>query len=98
MPQDAPTAWKRLDVNALQYTIFQEILGIDLDTVQGGDHIDFTEGAYEAWQRVQAGEFALAFLVNPITAEQIFAVAAAGWRMPQKSTFFCPKLPTGLVK
>lgn len=97
MPQNAPAAWKRLDANALQYTIFQDILGIDLGAIKGGDRVDFTEDAYEARKRVQAGEFALAFLVNPVAAEQIFAVADAGWRMPQKSTFFYPKLPTGLI-
>ncbi len=46
---------------------------------------------------VREGRAALAFLVSPCTGEEVMAVAAAGENMPQKSTYFYPKVPTGLV-
>lgn len=98
MPQDAPPAWRRLDANVLQYAILSKVLGIGPEAVrEEGGSVDFAEDAQEAVRRVQAGEFALAFLLNPVAVEEILAVADAGWRMPHKSTFFHPKLPTGLV-
>ena len=45
----------------------------------------------------RSGSAKLAFLLNPTPVEQVLAVADAGARMPQKSTYFYPKLPTGLV-
>jgi len=53
--------------------------------------------AQEACQRVQAGHDSMAFLLNPVPVEKVLAVADAGQRMPPKSTFFHPKLATGLV-
>ena len=46
---------------------------------------------------MRAGEYDLAFLLRPTPVEQVRAVAAAGETMPPKSTYFYPKIPTGLV-
>jgi uncharacterized protein (DUF1015 family) len=97
MPEGHSSAWRRLDVNVLQFAIFEPLLGIDLEAVRAGDSVEFTESAGEAQDAVQAKRFPLAFLLNGTTAEEIFAVADAGDRMPQKSTYFYPKLGTGLV-
>ena len=43
------------------------------------------------------GRAALAFLVSPCTSQEVIGVADAGETMPQKSTYFYPKVPTGLV-
>jgi uncharacterized protein (DUF1015 family) len=59
--------------------------------------VEFTEDAGEALAAVRSGRVPLAFLVNATRVEQIVAVADAGDRMPQKSTYFYPKLGTGLV-
>jgi uncharacterized protein (DUF1015 family) len=46
---------------------------------------------------VRRGEYQVALFLNPTRPEQVIAVAEAGERMPEKSTFFYPKPPTGLV-
>ena len=97
MPRGTSAAWKRLDVNVLQYGLLQPLLGIDIETVRAGGYVEFTESAEEALEAVEQGRAPLAFLLNPTRPEEIFAVADAGERMPPKSTYFYPKLGTGLV-
>lgn len=97
MPAGHAEAWRRLDVNVLQYGILEPLLGIDIEQVRTGGKVEFTESAEEAWQAVASGRAVLAFLLNPTRAEQVLSVADAGDRMPQKSTYFYPKLGTGLV-
>jgi len=57
----------------------------------------YTRDAVEAITAVDAGQAAFAVLLNPTPPDQIASVAEVGERMPQKSTYFYPKLPTGLV-
>ena len=59
--------------------------------------MEFNEDAAEALNAVREGYVPLAFLLNPTTPLDIFTVAETGDRMPQKSTYFYPKLGTGLV-
>ena len=87
------TAWQALDVSVLEYAILRETLGLD-DTTGALDH---TEDAERAMREVESGRWPLAFLLSGTRVEQILAVADAGERMPRKSTFFYPKLATGLV-
>ncbi len=97
MPAEHPAAWRALDVNVLQYGILEPLLGIDAAALAGGEHVEFSEDDDEAFDAVRHGAAALALLVNATRPEQIVAVADAGDRMPQKSTYFYPKLGTGLV-
>src|SRR5207245_10270904 len=57
----------------------------------------FTEDAGQAVEQVRAGRARYAVLLNPVPVERVLELADAGDRMPQKSTFFYPKVPTGLV-
>jgi Protein of unknown function (DUF1015) len=59
--------------------------------------VGYTPSADEARAAVDAGEAEAAFLLRPPTVEQVAAVAKAGRTMPQKSTFFYPKLTSGLL-
>lgn len=97
MPPEKPAVWKHLDVAVLQYAILKACLGIDEAAVAGGDVVSYTEDAERARLAVEQGAARLAFLVNPTRVEQVLAVADAGERMPQKSTYFFPKLATGLA-
>jgi uncharacterized protein (DUF1015 family) len=97
MPPELSSAWKGLDVNVLQFGILEPLLGIDAAGLASGEHVEFSEDAEEAFHAVQSGHVPLAFLVNATRPEHIIAVADAGDRMPQKSTYFYPKLGTGLV-
>ncbi|MDE3096017.1 MAG: DUF1015 domain-containing protein [Chloroflexota bacterium] len=97
MPEDQPDAWKRLDVSVLQYGVLRAVFGIDDPALAAGGAVTYTQDASEAARAVETGEAAAAFLLNPTPVDQVLAVADAGARMPQKSTYFHPKLPTGLV-
>lgn len=97
LPPDKPAVWKRLDVAVLQHVVLKACLGIDENAVAGGEVVSYTEDADQARIAVERGRARLAFLLNPTPVEQILAVADAGERMPQKSTYFYPKLATGLV-
>ncbi len=59
--------------------------------------VNYTPDPHVAFERVRKGGAAAAVLLNPPTVEQIFAVADAGDVMPPKSTYFIPKVPSGLV-
>ncbi len=93
MPERSQT-WQSLDVNVLEYAVLRATLGIDGGA---GEQIDYTQDAAVALREVESGRWALAFLLNPTKISQILAVADARERMPAKSTYFYPKLATGLV-
>ncbi len=97
MPAGHPAAWRALDVNVLQFGVLEPLLGIDAAALSEGSSVEFTEDAEEAIEAVRDGRVPLALLMNATRPEQIIAVAGAGDRMPQKSTYFFPKLGTGLV-
>lgn len=97
MPQEWPSSLRELDVCLLHWCVIGPMLGIPPEAVSLGQHLDFIHDAAEAVESVDAGESQLAFLMSPTRVEQVLAVAESGAKMPQKSTFFYPKLPTGLV-
>jgi len=90
-------AVRRLDLSALHVVILGDRLGITADDVAGGRRLAYTRDTAEAIARVSAGEAAAAFLVRPTRIDQLADVANAGDVMPQKSTYFYPKLLTGMV-
>ncbi len=90
-------AYKNLDVTILHKLILENILGIDKQDMAAGKSLTYTRDTTEAIDYVDAGEADFAFLLNPTTVKEISDVAAEGDRMPQKSTYFYPKLITGLV-
>ncbi len=93
MPERSPV-WQALDVSVLEYAVLREALGVPPDAP---GVLDYTDDAARALREVESGRWPLAFLLNPTRIEQIMAVADAGERMPAKSTYFYPKLATGLV-
>lgn len=90
-------AYRRLDVTILHSLILEGVLGIDKENMANQKSLTYTRSAEEAETSVLAGESQCCFLLNPTRVEEIGAVAAAGEKMPQKSTYFYPKLITGLV-
>ena len=75
----------------------REITQLATDHPLGEKALKFNHLAGEAVAAVDAGEADLAILVNPTRVQQMVDVADAFEKMPQKSTFYFPKLPTGLV-
>ncbi len=86
----------RLDVAILHHVVIEGILAIG-PTGQADDSISYTRDESQALAAVASGEAHLALFQNPPRVEQVQAVALAGERMPQKSTFFYPKVLSGLV-
>lgn len=87
---------ERLDVNILQEKIlgpFLEQLGIS----SSEQLIDYCREETEAVELILSGEVQAAFILNPTPVEEVVEKAGRGERMPQKSTYFYPKLPSGLV-
>ena len=90
-------AFNALDVAVLHGLILENELGIDAEKLAAGDHVGYTIHAGEALEKVESGAAQIAFLMRATPAKQVAEVAAAGDKMPQKSTYFYPKLMTGLV-
>ncbi|MBA3689036.1 MAG: DUF1015 domain-containing protein [Chloroflexi bacterium] len=90
-------AVRGLDLAILHTTILDDRLGIDAASVTTGDCLAYTRSSADAIRAVASGEAKAAILVRPTRLEQLAAVASAGDVMPQKSTYFYPKLLTGLV-
>ena len=88
---------KALDVSVVQSIILRDMLGIQADDISKQKHVRFTPTARNALEAVRRQEAQIALLLNPTSPEQVRAVTAEGGRMPQKSTFFYPKLLSGLV-
>ena len=96
MPAEWSPASRALDVLILNETILNPLLGLD-DAAFTAGRVEFSEDVEEAWEWTQAAPGRLAFLVNSTRVDQVVSVADAGEVMPQKSTFFYPKLATGMV-
>jgi len=73
------------------------LLDIGQDALAGGAAVQYTRDAGEAVQAVDEGRCRASFLMNPTGIAEVTTVAENGEKMPQKSTFFYPKLITGLV-
>lgn len=86
-------AVRDLDVARIESLVVKEILGAGTST----PIVRYVPDAKDALNMVQHGGAAVAVLLNPTKVEQVFAVADAGDVMPPKSTYFIPKVPSGLV-
>ena len=91
------TAAERLPVSLLGRLILENCLGIDAAAVASGATVSYTRKLPEAVEAVKTGAAQTAFLLGRPTVEEIKAVSLAGDVMPPKSTFFYPKLLSGLV-
>jgi uncharacterized protein (DUF1015 family) len=90
-------AYKKLDVALLQSIILEGMLGMTAESIAAKANLDYTKSAQEAAEGVAHGTHQAAFILNPTRIAQVRDVADAKDVMPQKSTYFLPKLLTGLV-
>lgn len=90
-------AYSDLDVSILHSMVLENALGIDKENMANQVNLRYTRSLDEAIESVTSGKASAAFLINATKVSQIKAVALAGDKMPQKSTYFYPKLKTGLV-
>ena len=94
---DVSEASQQLDVSVLHSLILEKTMGIDKENMANQINLTYTKFFEEAIVGVDKGEFQCSFILNPTRVTEIRDVAAAGEKMPQKSTYFYPKMITGMV-
>ena len=92
-----PPALRGLDVTVLHGLVLGPMLGIDAAAMARQSFLGYTHDMVEALGEVAAGRAQAAFLMNATTVDQVLSACEAGFVLPQKSTYFQPKLATGLV-
>jgi uncharacterized protein (DUF1015 family) len=85
-----------LTIRVLHREVIAGVFGLDEAAVARGA-IDYPKSALQVARDLRAGRGTVALYLNPLSPEEVFRVTEAGEVLPQKSTFFHPKLPTGLV-
>lgn len=96
-PKEASSVLRGLDVAILQYIILQGILGYTLDDIRQQKGIRYLKSDKAVQDEVGAGSVQAAFVLQATRLEEMRDVCLNGEKMPQKSTYFYPKLITGLV-
>ena len=86
-----------LDVTVLHDLLFEQELGITRSMQEAGTHLRYSRNDQEAIDALADGDVQLVVAMNPPTIEQVRKVAESGQVMPQKSTYFYPKLASGLL-
>jgi hypothetical protein len=92
-----PPALRSLDCTVLHGVLLGPLLGIDAAAMAKQSNLLYTHDTSEALARVDAGEVQAAFLMNATSVSQVLDACEQGHVLPQKSTYFQPKLATGLV-
>jgi uncharacterized protein (DUF1015 family) len=90
-------AYQELDVAILQTLVLERTLGISAADITAEKNVTYFKDTADAFTRLASGEFQAGFFMNATGLDQVCEVAFGGERMPQKTTFFYPKLPTGLA-
>jgi uncharacterized protein (DUF1015 family) len=92
-----PEVLRTLDVTLLHALVIEEILGIDRAAQESQTNLRYVKDTGAALALAKDSGVQAVFLMNPTPVAHVKAVADAGEVMPQKSTFFYPKLASGLV-
>jgi uncharacterized protein (DUF1015 family) len=90
-------AYRRLDTGVLETLLLKGALGLSDEDISHFNGLFYARDAAEALAMVRSGDYEAAFLMRPTPVAQVRDVAAAGENMPPKSTYFFPKLLTGLL-
>jgi uncharacterized protein (DUF1015 family) len=94
---DHSEPYRRLDAAALEQLFLTGAVGLSTDDIAAKRGLGYTPDAGEAIAKLRAGDYDAAFFLGPTPVELVRGVAAAGETMPPKSTYFFPKLLTGIV-
>ncbi|MDP9188401.1 MAG: DUF1015 domain-containing protein, partial [Actinomycetota bacterium] len=90
-------AYRRLDAAALEELFLKRAVGLSADEIAAKKGLGYTPSTVQAIAKLEAKEYDAAFFLRPTPVDQVREVAAAGETMPPKSTYFFPKLLTGIV-
>jgi uncharacterized protein (DUF1015 family) len=92
-----PEPYRRLDTAVLEALVLRGALGMSEDDISHLNGLDYSKDLADAIDAVQTGRADAGFFMRATPVEQVREVAEAGESMPPKSTYFYPKVPTGLV-
>jgi uncharacterized protein (DUF1015 family) len=92
-----PEEVKELDLTVLHYFVIEKVLGIPGKDQRKSQNIGFSRSFSECLTRVMGGEAQMALITKDISMEEVKKVCASGYTMPQKSTYFYPKVICGFL-
>jgi uncharacterized protein (DUF1015 family) len=92
-----PPAYRRLDAGILETLLLKGALELTDDDISHLNDFGYARDAGQALELVESGAFDVAFLLRPTPVQQVRDIAAEGQSMPPKSTYFFPKVLTGLL-
>lgn len=95
--EDRSAAWRRLDVSIMHTLILEKLLGIGSQQRADESNLVYVRDDDTAKAAVDDGSAQLTFFMNSTKVEEVTDIATGGEKMPQKSTFFYPKVITGMV-
>ncbi len=97
-PPETPSLMRSLDVSILHEIIFNQCLGISKEVQNQGEILTYVKGEEATLNTLgRDSDFQAAFLLNSSSVQEIMQIALSGIRLPQKTTYFFPKLLTGLL-
>ncbi len=94
---DLPEVYKNLDVTILHSLLLGKILGISQESQTRQENLQYVKSTDHAFELGRSDENQMVFIMNPTTVEQVRLVSEAELLMPQKSTYFYPKILSGLT-
>jgi uncharacterized protein (DUF1015 family) len=94
---DMPEPYRRLDTAVVEALLLKGAIGMSDDDIAHLNGLGYARDFDEAVSLIDDATYDVGFFMGPVPVEEVQAVAAAGENMPPKSTFFAPKVPTGLV-
>ena len=97
LAKDLSAPLRELDVSTLHLLILEHILGMAPDEQMKGENLRYSQDEEFILQALEKEDYQAAFILNPPKTEEIQAIVASGEKMPQKSTYFYPKLLSGLI-
>jgi uncharacterized protein (DUF1015 family) len=95
--EDMPAPYRRLDTAVLEALVLRGALGMSEDDISHLNGLDYSKDLDDAIDAVRSGRADAGFFMRATPVEAVREVAETGESMPPKSTFFYPKVPTGLV-
>ena len=95
--QHVPPRQRALDVVQLHALVLEQLLDLTPESIRQQENLRYLRSAEDAAAQVARGEADIAFLIKPVTLDQMKEVSLSGEVMPQKSTDFYPKLLSGLA-
>jgi plastocyanin len=97
LAKEVSAALRELDVSTLHVLILGHILGLSPEQQVSGETVYYSQDEEALLQALEKEDYQAAFILNPPKREEVLAIVAGGEKMPQKSTYFYPKLVSGLI-